>query len=142
MLDVSCIFVLKYPKHEHFFAVPEWNKHLWFISNVYKKPFLRPVRILYFCLGWVEILMTPLIIYAYLWKLQLQQPGQENIRRIKLSPSCPVNHMVWLICRESTFLNSLWICNSHYSMFPIKRTVFLCTVTLVKNTVRLKGNIK
>ena len=27
-----------------------------------------------------------------------------------------------------------------YSMFPIKRTVFLCTVTLVKNTVRLIGN--
>ena len=29
-----------------------------------------------------------------------------------------------------------------YSMFPIKRTVFLCTVTLVKNTVRLIGNIE
>ena len=27
-------------------------------------------------------------------------------------------------------------------MFPIKRTVFLCTVTLVKNTVRLIGNIE
>ena len=25
-------------------------------------------------------------------------------------------------------------------LFPIKRTVFLCTVTLVKNTVRLIGN--
>ena len=53
------------------------------------------------------------INYDYLWKLQLQQPGQENIQRIKLSPSCPVNHMVWLICRESTFLKFLWICNSH-----------------------------
>ena len=29
-----------------------------------------------------------------------------------------------------------------FSMFPIKRTVFLCTVTLVKNTVRLIGNIQ
>ena len=29
-----------------------------------------------------------------------------------------------------------------YSMFPIKCTVFLCTVTLVKNTVRLIGNIE
>ena len=27
-------------------------------------------------------------------------------------------------------------------MFPIKRTVFLCTVTLVKNMVRLIGNIE
>ena len=27
-------------------------------------------------------------------------------------------------------------------MFPIKRTVFLCTVTLVKNTVRLIRNIE
>ena len=26
-------------------------------------------------------------------------------------------------------------------MFPIKRTVFLCTVTVLKNTVRLIGNI-
>ena len=29
-----------------------------------------------------------------------------------------------------------------YSMFPIKRTVFLCSETLVKNTVRLIGNIE
>ena len=29
-----------------------------------------------------------------------------------------------------------------YSMFPIKRTVFLCTVTVHKNTVRLIGNIE
>ena len=27
-------------------------------------------------------------------------------------------------------------------MFPIKRTVFLCAVTLVKNTVHLIGNIE
>ena len=27
-------------------------------------------------------------------------------------------------------------------MFPIKRTIFLCTETLVKNTVRLIGNIE
>ena len=27
---------------------------------VYKKQFLQQVKILYFCLGWVEILMTPL----------------------------------------------------------------------------------
>ena len=27
-------------------------------------------------------------------------------------------------------------------MFPIKRTVFLCTVTVHKNTVRLIGNIE
>ena len=47
-------------KYTGFFAVPEWNKRLWLISKVYKKRFLRPVKILYFCLGWVEILMTPL----------------------------------------------------------------------------------
>ena len=41
-------------------VVPEQNKRLWLISKVYKKRFLRPVKILYFCLGWVEILMTPL----------------------------------------------------------------------------------
>ena len=29
-----------------------------------------------------------------------------------------------------------------YSMVPIKRTVFLCTVTVHKNTVRLIGNIE
>ena len=29
-----------------------------------------------------------------------------------------------------------------YSMFPIKSTVFLCSETLVKNTVRLIGNIE
>ena len=29
-----------------------------------------------------------------------------------------------------------------YSMFPIKRTVFLCTVTVHKNTVHLIGNIE
>ena len=29
-----------------------------------------------------------------------------------------------------------------YSMFPIKRTVFLCTATVLKNTVRLIGNIE
>ena len=29
-----------------------------------------------------------------------------------------------------------------YSMFPIKRTVFFTTVTLLKNTVRLIGNIE
>ena len=29
---------------------------------VYKKQFLQQVKILYFCLGWVEILMTPLSI--------------------------------------------------------------------------------
>ena len=29
-----------------------------------------------------------------------------------------------------------------YSMFPIKRTVFLCTVTLLKNTVHLIGDIE
>ena len=33
---------------------------MWFVSNVYMKQFSRPVKILYFCLGWVEILMTPL----------------------------------------------------------------------------------
>ena len=49
-------------KFTGFFAVPEWNKCLWLISNVYKKHFLRPIKILYFCLGWVEILMTPLIL--------------------------------------------------------------------------------
>ena len=38
----------------------ESHRHAWYISNVYKKQFLRPVKILYFCLGWVEILMTPL----------------------------------------------------------------------------------
>ena len=27
-------------------------------------------------------------------------------------------------------------------MFPIKRTVFLCTATVLKNTVRLIGNIE
>ena len=30
----------------------------------------------------------------------------------------------------------------NYSMFPIKRTVFFTTVTLLKNTVRLMGNIE
>ena len=29
-----------------------------------------------------------------------------------------------------------------YSMFPIKRTVFFSSVTVVKNTVRLIGNIE
>ena len=28
----------------------------------YKKQILRPVKILYFCLGWIEILMTPLLL--------------------------------------------------------------------------------
>ena len=47
-------------------AVPEWNKHLWlFISKVYKKLFLRLDKILYFCLGWVEILMTPLCCLGF-----------------------------------------------------------------------------
>ena len=32
--------------------------------------------------------------------------------------------------------------NLGYSMFPIKRTVFLCTATVLKNTVRLIGNIE
>ena len=32
--------------------------------------------------------------------------------------------------------------NMCYSMFPIKRTVFLCTIRVVKNTVRLIGNIE
>ena len=32
--------------------------------------------------------------------------------------------------------------NDTYSMFPIKRTVFLCTATVLKNTVRLIGNIE
>jgi hypothetical protein len=31
---------------------------------------------------------------------------------------------------------------STYSMFPIKRTVFFSSVTVVKNTVRLIGNIE
>ena len=30
----------------------------------------------------------------------------------------------------------------HITLFPIKRTVFLCTVTVHKNMVRLIGNIE
>jgi hypothetical protein len=40
------------------------------------------------------------------------------------------------------FCTRLYVLYVQYSMFPIKRTVFLCTETLVKNTVRLIGNIE
>ena len=45
---------------------------------------------------------------------------------------------------ETTGNNSLNDSKYHCleSMFPIKRTVCLCTVTLVKNTVHLIGNIE
>ena len=47
---------------------------------------------------------------------------------------------------ESTYIQFMhyfnWVFILTYSMFPIKRTILLCTVTLVKNTVRLIGNIE
>ena len=42
------------------------NRRLWFISIVYKKWFWWRAKILYFCLGWVEILMTPLYLQTSL----------------------------------------------------------------------------
>ena len=57
----------KYPKGESFFVVPAGNKRIWFISKDYKERFLRPVKILYFGLGWVEILMTPLLFILGPW---------------------------------------------------------------------------
>ena len=45
-------------------------------------------------------------------------------------------------CEEFDDLDEKIERTDKYSIFPIKRTVFLCTVTLVKNTVRLIGNIE
>ena len=57
---------------------------------VYKKQFLQQVKILYFCLGWVEILMTPLydihnckkavcLVLYTLWHFRLWSfPGRDT----------------------------------------------------------------
>ena len=50
ILQASCTLVLKYQKRESFFAVHEENKRLWFISNIYKKCFLRPLEFCIFAL--------------------------------------------------------------------------------------------
>ena len=52
---------------------------------------------------------------------------------------CTQNLMFWTLNQKCTFMSEK---QDLYSMFPIKRTVYLCTVTLVKNTVRLIGNIE
>ena len=65
-LEAIVIFIIlpskKLFRYTGFLTVPEWNKGLWLISKLYKKQFLRLVKIFYFCLGWVKILMTPLLL--------------------------------------------------------------------------------
>ena len=58
--------VLKYPKHVSFFAVPEWNKPLWFISNVYKKISFQLIKILYFALIRLKSLLRPCPVMQFL----------------------------------------------------------------------------
>ena len=53
--------MLKYPKRESFFAMPEWNKRLWFISKVYKEQ--RPFKILYFALVGLKSWWRPWLYY-------------------------------------------------------------------------------
>ena len=63
---------------------------------------------------------------------------------------------IWEILKVANLMRKVWwlqqeekekkekklIWRFAYSMFPIKRIVFLCTERLVKNTVRLIGSIE
>ena len=90
------------------------------------------------------------IIIFDLWNVEAVR-GQKH--HISPHTQCSVHPKVPVLLTKDSIRNeisynfqppfSLHISNSRtYSMFPIKRTVFLCTETLVKNTVRLIGNIE
>ena len=107
MLWFSCTFVKKYPKGESFFVVPAGNKRIWFISKDYKERFLRPVKILYFCLAWVEILMTPLSSKAYINSWVRDPRNIPMIEAYTRKSRILTSNNLWLMSWFRLFDNSL-----------------------------------
>ena len=122
-----------------FFAMPEWNKRLWFISNVYKKQ--RPFKILYFALVGLKSWWRPCIRGAKSGqKSKVYKVFGKETRKSKLSKLPKTSDFLSINCITDV-VKSLSTVQTKVQPFACNKMSMSIDVRILKNrAIKLVGN--